>query len=98
MKKYKEAVESFKKFVEVTPDNADAWHNMAVGYMQLKKFDAALEPLRKSIELRPDYGTAYYNLAICYLNLKDDFSAREVYNKLKGIDSALAQKLKKYLK
>jgi len=97
LKKYKEAVESFKKFVEITPNNADAWHNMAVGYMQLKKFDLALEPLRKSIELRPDYGTAYYNLAICYLNLKDNYSASEIYKKLKSIDPALAQKLKKYI-
>jgi len=97
MKKYKEAVESFKKFVEITPDNADAWHNIAVGYMQLKKFDLALEPLRKSTELRPDYGAAYYNLAICYLNLKDNYSAREVYNKLRSIDSDLAQKLKKHI-
>ncbi len=98
LKKYKEAVESFKKFVEITPDNADAWHNMAVGYMQMKNFEAAIEPLRKSIELRPDYGTAYYNLAICYLNLKDEFSAREIYKKLVGIDSDLAQKLKKFLR
>jgi tetratricopeptide (TPR) repeat protein len=98
LKKFKEAVESFKKYVEISPDNADAWHNMAVGYMQLKKFDSALEPLRKSIELRPDYSAAYYNLAICYLNLKDNYSAREVYNQLRSIDSAMAQKLKKYIK
>lgn len=97
LKKYKEAVEGFKKFVEINPDNADAWHNIGVGYMQLKKFDLALEPLRKCIELRPDYGTAYYNLAICYLNLKDSYSAGEVYQKLRSIDSALAQKLKKYI-
>jgi len=97
LKKYKEAIDAFKKFVEITPDNADAWHNMAVGYMQLKKFDLALEPLRKSIELRPDYGTAHYNLAICYLNLKDNYSAKEVYETLRSIDSDLAQKLKKYI-
>ena len=71
---------------------------LGMSHMQLKRWANAVEPLRKSIELRPERGDAYYNLAICYLNLKDNYSARDVYNKLQSVDPALAQKLKQYIK
>ena len=71
---------------------------LGMSYMQIKSWHMAVEPLIKSMELRPESGNAYYNLAICYLNLKDNYSARDVYNKLQSIDPSLAQKLKKYIK
>jgi tetratricopeptide (TPR) repeat protein len=86
--------------VELAPDNADGWFYIGICYMQLKKFDDALEPLKKTIELRPDYsnGNAIYNLAICYLNLHDNYSAKEMYNKLKAINPGLAQKLSQHIR
>ena len=71
---------------------------LGMSYMQIKSWHMAVEPLTKSMELRPDSGNAYYNLAICYLNLKDNYSARDIYNKLQSVDPGLAQKLKKYIK
>jgi tetratricopeptide (TPR) repeat protein len=84
--------------VALVPDNADAWLNIGVSYMQLKNFEGALEPLKKSVELRPDYGVALFNLAITYLNLKDNYSARDVYKTLVTVDPDLAERLKKYLR
>jgi len=99
-KKYNKSIAAFKKFVELSPDNADGWFYIGICNMQLKKFDAALEPLKKTIELRLDYsnGNAIYNLAICYLNLHDNYSAKELYNKLTGINPQLAQKLKQHIR
>ena len=99
-KKYNKSIAAFKKFVELSPDNADGWFYIGICNMQLKKFDAALEPLKKTIELRLDYskGNAIYNLAICYLNLHDNYSAKELYNKLKAINPQLAQKLKQHIR
>ncbi len=99
-KKYNKSIAAFKKFVELSPDNADGWFYIGICNMQLKKFDAALEPLKKTIELRFDYsnGNAIYNLAICYLNLHDNYSAKELYNKLTGINPQLAQKLKQHIR
>jgi tetratricopeptide (TPR) repeat protein len=99
-KKYTKSIAAFKKFVELAPDNADGWFYIGICNMQLKKFDAALEPLKKTIELRPDYsnGNAIYNLAICYLNLHDNYSAKEMYNKLKTINPELAQKLSQHIR
>ncbi|HEA64899.1 MAG TPA: serine protease [Candidatus Aminicenantes bacterium] len=99
-KKYSKSIAAFKKFVELFPDKADGWFYIGICNMQLKKFDAALEPLNKTVELRTDYsnGNALYNLAICYLNLHDNYSAKELYNKLTAINPQLAQKLKQHLR
>jgi len=98
--KYTKSIAAFKKFVKLSPDSADGWFYIGICNMQLKKFDAALEPLQKTIELRFDYsnGNAIYNLAICYLNLHDNYSAKELYNKLTPLNPQLAQKLKQHLR
>jgi tetratricopeptide (TPR) repeat protein len=98
--KYSKSIAAFKKFVELSPDNADGWFYIGICNMQLKKFDAALKPLQKTIELRFDYsnGNAIYNLAICYLNLHDNYSAKELYNKLTPLNPQLAQKLKQHIR
>ncbi len=98
LKQYKKAIEAYTKTVELFPENPDAWMFLGMSHMQLKAWAKAVEPLNKSIEIRPESGNAYYNLAICYLNLKDNYSARDVYNRLQSVDSGLAQKLKKYIK
>jgi Flp pilus assembly protein TadD len=50
------------------------------------------------VELQPNNANALYNLAIAYLNLHDNFSAREIYKKLKTIDPGLAKKLEEHLR
>jgi tetratricopeptide (TPR) repeat protein len=98
LKQYSKAIEAYSKTVELFPENADAWMFLGMSHMQLKAWGKAVEPLTKSMEIRPESGNAYYNLAICYLNLKDNYSARDIYNKLQSVDPSLAQKLKKYIK
>ncbi len=98
LKQYSKAIEAYSKTVEIFPENADAWMFIGMSYMQLKNWSKAVDPLKKSIELRPESGSAYYNLAICYLNLRDNYSAREIYDRLLTVDPNLAQQLKKYIK
>ena len=66
--------------------------------MQAKDFESALAPLKKCVELKPDNAVAQFNLAIVYVNLKDNFSAKEIYNKLQTLDPALAERLKKHIR
>jgi tetratricopeptide (TPR) repeat protein len=98
LKRYSDAIKAYTNTVQLFPENADAWMFLGMSHMQIKSWAKAVEPLRKSIELRPENGNPYYNLAICYLNLKDNYSARDIYNKLQSVDASLAQKLKKYIK
>ena len=61
-KKYEEAEKSFKKVIELNPDNAQA-HNIRGTLVQiLGKLDEAEESYRKAIELKPDYAEAFFNL------------------------------------
>ena len=61
-KKYEEAEKSFKKVIELNPDNARA-HNIRGTLVQiLGKLDEAEESYRKAIELKPDYAEAFFNL------------------------------------
>ena len=63
-KKYEEAEKSFKKVIELNPDNAQA-HNIRGTLVQiLGKLDEAEESLKKAIELKPDYAEAHYNLGV----------------------------------
>lgn len=98
LKQFAKAIEAYSKTVELFPENPDAWMFLGMSYMQLKNWSKAVDPLKKSIELRPDSGSAYYNLAICYLNLHDNYSARDIYEKLQKVDPNMAQQLKKYIK
>jgi len=98
LKNYSQSIKAYERLVKSNPDNDNGWLNIAIGYMLQKKWANAIAPLNKTVALKPNSGTAYYNLAICYLNLKDNYSAREVYLKLKKIDPSLAQRLLKYFK
>jgi len=98
LKDYKQSIAAYEKLVQINPESDNGWLNIAIGYMLQKKWAKALPALQKTIELKPNSGNPYYNLAICYLNLKDNYSARDVYMKLKKIDAPLAQRLLKYFK
>lgn len=98
LKRYKEAAEAYKKYAELVPDDASGWLSIGVAYMQGKNFEAALEPLKKCVELKPDNAVAQFNLAIVYINLKDNFSAKEIYNRLQTLDPSLAERLRKHIR
>lgn len=98
LKRYKEAAEAYKKYAELKPDDPSGWLSIGVAYMQGKSFEAALEPLKKCVELKPDNAVAQFNLAIVYINLKDNFSAKEIYNRLQTLDPSLAERLRKHIR
>jgi tetratricopeptide (TPR) repeat protein len=97
-KKYKEAAEAYKKYTDLVPDDASGWLSLGVSYMYLKNYEGALEPMKRCVDLKPDNAAAQFNLGIVYINLKDFLSARDIYAKLQKLDTALAEKLKKYLR
>ncbi|MDD8025828.1 MAG: tetratricopeptide repeat protein [Acidobacteriota bacterium] len=97
-KNYVEAAKAFQKNVEIISDSFYGYLYIGMSLMQIKQYTAAMDPTKKAVDLKPDDPTALYNLGIIYLNLRDQYSARDIVNKLKPIDSNLANKLRSYIK
>jgi tetratricopeptide (TPR) repeat protein len=69
LEKHEEAVELWHQFIQLKPDNAEAFVNMGTAYWNLGKYDQAAISARKAIELAPDMKEAHFNYAISQLHL-----------------------------
>ncbi|MFH2109258.1 MAG: tetratricopeptide repeat protein, partial [Patescibacteria group bacterium] len=61
----------FKKAIELKPNYADAYHNLANTYQQLERFDEAVENYQKAIEFNPGLWQSYQNLGVIYYHQKN---------------------------
>jgi tetratricopeptide (TPR) repeat protein len=52
---YDRAEHAFSKAVEINPEFARGWYNLAKAYSQKGEKDQAMTKLRKAIKLEPDY-------------------------------------------
>jgi tetratricopeptide (TPR) repeat protein len=52
-----------RKVLQLKPDSAEAYNNIAAGHASLKEWDAAIEAALQALRLRPDFQLARGNLA-----------------------------------
>ncbi len=62
-KYYPEAVEAYRKMIELQPANAQFHNKLGIAYHQLMDFGAARKAYQKAIQLDPQYAQAVNNLA-----------------------------------
>ncbi len=62
-KYYPEAVEAYRKMIELQPANAQFYNKLGIAYHQLMDFGAARKAYQKAIQLNPQYAQAVNNLA-----------------------------------
>jgi Tfp pilus assembly protein PilF len=67
---YQQAIEAYKKAVQLDPESADANYNLGMSYSSLGQYKEAIEAYKRAIRIKPDYEAAYYNLGHAYSNLK----------------------------
>jgi len=67
--RYREAVKSFRKAVELDPNLAEAYLNMAFCLQRIRRFDEAIKALQQALQIKPDFIEARYNLGTLYLKL-----------------------------
>ena len=60
--RYQEAITTAKKALEMDPNSADAYNNLAVSYLGLRMYDEAIQSAQQAIRIRPDYQLAKNNL------------------------------------
>ncbi len=79
--KLQEAVESYDKAIQFSPDFAEAYNNRGNALKQLGQLDEAIQDFNKAIQLKPDYAEAYYNHAIALQQLEQPDEAIKNYGK-----------------
>ena len=66
----KSAEKAFSEAIKFNPENALAWDNRGVAYINQKKYTQAIADFDKAIELNPNFYMAYDNCSYAYTELK----------------------------
>ncbi|MEM7012674.1 MAG: tetratricopeptide repeat protein [Verrucomicrobiota bacterium] len=74
-----EAIENFRKAIELYPNFRDAHRNLAVALVQNRDFDKAEPHLIRAIELGAQDGLSFGLLAYCHLNAERYAAALQAY-------------------
>ena len=69
------AIQSYEKAIELTPDSADTYYSLGNVYTKQGDLPSAIWGYEKTIELDPEHVEAYYYLGIAYLNQGDSTKA-----------------------
>lgn len=64
------AVENYEKAIEINPDYAKAYYNLAGAFEEQNKYDKAVQAYKKSISLEPENPQAHNNLGNVYKDLE----------------------------
>ena len=70
MGKYQEAINSYKKAIEVDPNNANAFNNLGIIFTEFGDTKESTSYFKKAIEIQANHKMAYTNLLfnLCWLN------------------------------
>jgi cytochrome c-type biogenesis protein CcmH/NrfG len=67
-----EAIEAYRQYLAIKPDNPDVRTDMGIMYRRLGQFDRALEEFRKAAQSDPKHANSRYNIGIVLLHDKQD--------------------------
>ncbi|XP_060516972.1 protein O-mannosyl-transferase TMTC4 [Cylas formicarius] len=76
-----DALQGYRKAIELYPDYEQAMNNLANLLREDKKFQEAEELLRKAVKVRPNFAAAWMNLGIVLTNLNKLEEAEKCYMK-----------------
>jgi len=65
----KDALEAFRKVVELMPNDPDAHYNLGNALKDIGQFDNAASSYRRVLKMKPDFAEAHNNLGITLRNL-----------------------------
>jgi cytochrome c-type biogenesis protein CcmH/NrfG len=71
----KEAIEAYRQYLAIKPDNPDVRTDMGIMYRKLGEFDRAIEEFRKAAQNDPKHVNSRYNLGLVLLHDKGDMKA-----------------------
>lgn len=77
---YENAQNKFEKVIELEPNFADGYYNLATIFLKIKKFDSAVFFFNRTLEIDKNFYNAYFNLGICYKELDQIDNSIKSYN------------------
>ncbi|MDD5070080.1 MAG: tetratricopeptide repeat protein [Candidatus Omnitrophica bacterium] len=76
-----QAIDSYKKALEINPRRADVYFHLACIYYDQKKYSQAIELFEDALRIKPDYSAAYLKLGQLYYKSGDEKKVAEIYNR-----------------
>ncbi|OPY28637.1 MAG: lipoprotein NlpI [Methanobacterium sp. PtaU1.Bin242] len=59
LRRFEEAINSFKRALEIDPENDDAWNNKGTAFFNLSRYPEALESFNKALKINPENYSAW---------------------------------------
>ena len=85
-KRHNEAVDAFRRSLDMAPQNAAAWYNLGITYSGLKLHDEAIESYRQALGIEPDFTDAWVSLGVTYTMTGNPTAAMEAARELRRFD------------
>jgi tetratricopeptide (TPR) repeat protein len=96
---YAQAIEIYKKVIELDPGHADTYNDLGLAYFYLRKPDLAIEALKKATDTAPDMQRAWLSYGFVLMSIGKTSEARPVLSKAHEIspDSMVGAEAKRML-
>lgn len=78
-KKYQEAIDAYRKSIELNIQSAKAYYHIGDSYHKLKEYHQAIKSYDKSLKLKPQQADVYYSKGKIYRRLKEYETALNMY-------------------
>ncbi len=78
------------KWVEGNPNDAIAWFNLGVAYLELHRYDDAVDACQQALKIKPDYVSSWINLGYSYHELQRKEGAIDALQQALKIEPDLA--------
>jgi tetratricopeptide (TPR) repeat protein len=88
--KHLEAIEEYKKAIEMSPEQTNIMIFMAESYSKLNKDAEALEIYRKAIAIKPSDASLYTNMGVLLSKMGKNAESQEAFNKAMALNPANA--------
>ncbi len=95
--KIDEAIAAFLQAAKHKPNDAPTHYGLGMAYAKSKSYKNAEESFQQAVKLKPDWPEAHFRVGLMAYVLGNKTKANEVYNKLRRLNSPLANTLRRVI-
>lgn len=93
LKQYKQAIQAYQEALRIEPENYAFWIGLGMTYFDIKYYDKAIQAFSAALRIKSeDAAFIWYTLGLCYANQGQRDKVREIYQTLRKLDPAMADR------